>query len=200
MLSVFPAICHLYFPLLQNKTHLMTHLKDTVFVIIYIHSQRLRHYSVNGIGRQCSRYPDTIVDDAFLGILVIFFLRVNTNPVGCQVLPYLSKGQRVRTNQKRLRAGAQELNRNVELAHWAWFIAGMMNVKNFTLSLNSCLSSMVSASALAMTGTMLTILPSLFINSMSMERNLKKQNKTKHHYLQTYLYTVHIHGTSFHSL
>lgn len=48
----------------------------------------------------------------------------------------------------------------------------------FTLSLNSCLSSMVSASALAMTGTMLTIFPSLFINSMSIERNLKKQNKT----------------------
>lgn len=94
MLSVFPAICHLYFPLLQNKTHLMTHLKDTVFVLIYSNSQRLRHYSVNGMGRQRGRYPDTIVDDAFLGILVIFFLRVNANPVGCQVLPYLSKGSK----------------------------------------------------------------------------------------------------------
>lgn len=34
---------------------------------------------------------------------------------------------------------------------------------------------MVSVSALAMTGTMLTILPNLFMNSMSMGRNLETQ-------------------------
>lgn len=46
-------------------------------------------------------------------------------------------------------------------------------VCSLTLSLNSCLSSMVSVSALAMTGTMLTIFPNLFMNSMSMGRNLE---------------------------
>lgn len=47
-----------------------------------------------------------------------------------------------------------------------------MNESLLTLCLNSSLSSMVSVSALAITGTMLTIFPSRFINSTSIGRNL----------------------------
>lgn len=50
---------------------------------------------------------------------------------------------------------------------------GYMNESLLTLCLNSSLSSMVSVSALAITGTMLTIFPSRFINSTSIGRNLR---------------------------
>lgn len=36
-------------------------------------------------------YPDPVVEEAVLCILVVFFLRVDADPVGCQVLPYLSE-------------------------------------------------------------------------------------------------------------
>lgn len=51
---------------------------------------------------------------------------------------------------------------------------GYMNESLLTLCLNSSLSSMVSVSALAITGTMLTIFPSRFINSTSIGRNLRE--------------------------
>lgn len=44
-------------------------------------------------------YPDPLVEDVLLWIFVILFLGVNTNPIGCQILPYLSKGQRLNTGQ-----------------------------------------------------------------------------------------------------
>lgn len=131
-------------------------------------------------------YPDPIVDYALLWILVILFLGVNTNPICRQVLPYLSKGQRSNTGQTGqvnwftlkacIKAGnMREIlfmlhNENISWRKWKCY-----SVYSLTLSLNSCLSSMVSVSALAMTGTMLTIFPNLFMNSTSMGRNLETQ-------------------------
>lgn len=129
------------------------------------------------------RYPDSVIEDALLGVFIILPLGVDINPIDGQVFPYLSKVEQ-RSKVFWLVCTKGYLLRQEIWGHSTCMISptgdqtssagrGVCVCVSLTLSLNSCLSSMVSVSALAMTGTMLTIFPNLFMNSTSMGRNLE---------------------------